>query len=500
MRVRQLLPLALAMLAVGCPTPEPTEESDSGTDVLDGAPEDARARDGGGGDGGDGGDPLDSGAGDAARDGSRLCASPSECQNGVFCDGAEACTPGAAGADERGCIAGTPPCAAGSCDETGLRCSAATCDAPFACAVYCGDGRACTGTESCTAAGCVSTGAISCLIAGETCIEGATPRCGDACTTHADCSDGLFCNGVERCADGGCEPGASVCGARACDEASDRCRCTTNAQCDDGLFCNGVEYCPSSTGFCATLAPVACPSGQFCAEGADRCLLSCTSSTQCSDGRACNGVETCTGGRCSAPTACVVDADGDGFASSATGGDDCDDTDALRHPSAIEVCDAANRDEDCDPATFGLRDADSDGAPDAACCNRNDVSGALRCGSDCDDRRPSTHPTATESCNGFDDDCDRAIDETVLSTQYRDRDGDGSGDASCTGAVCAGAAGWSTSALDCDDARDAITNGSAICDPSGAGQFVCTGGAWVPAACPAGTTCRPQPNGTGVCL
>jgi hypothetical protein len=43
---------------------------------------------------------------------------------------------------------------------------------------------------------------------------------------------------------------------------------------------------------------------------------------------------------------------------------------------------------------------------------------------DCDDAASSTHPTASESCNGVDDNCDLAIDEGVKSTFYADVDGD----------------------------------------------------------------------------
>jgi len=63
------------------------------------------------------------------------------------------------------------------------------------------------------------------------------------------------------------------------------------------------------------------------------------------------------------------DADGDGRRSAACGGDDCDDHDAGRFPGNVEVCDADQHDEDCDPATFGFRDEDQDGVVDARCCN-----------------------------------------------------------------------------------------------------------------------------------
>jgi hypothetical protein len=100
-------------------------------------------------------------------------------------------------------------------------------------------------------------------------------------------------------------------------------------------------------------------------------------------------------------SACADD-DGDGFASTACGGTDCDDSDAARHPGAAELCDGD--DEDCDDATLGP-DADGDGRVATACCN------GAACGDDCDDTRDDVSPGATEVCNaGRDDDCDGLAD------------------------------------------------------------------------------------------
>jgi hypothetical protein len=56
-------------------------------------------------------------------------------------------------------------------------------------------------------------------------------------------------------------------------------------------------------------------------------------------------------------------------------------------------------------------------------------------GVDCDDTEPATNPGAQEVCNGFDDDCDRLVDDAdpdvdanSLATWYIDGDGDGWGD------------------------------------------------------------------------
>ncbi len=92
-----------------------------------------------------------------------------------------------------------------------------------------------------------------------------------------------------------------------------------------------------------------------------------------------------------------VDSDGDGHASIASGGDDCDDTNARRFPGAGEVCDSAHLDEDCNPNTFGQQDSDGDGYFKAQCCNR--THNAVNCGNDPDDSNPAIKPGAIE-CSG----------------------------------------------------------------------------------------------------
>ncbi|MFK7985312.1 MAG: MopE-related protein [Sandaracinaceae bacterium] len=99
------------------------------------------------------------------------------------------------------------------------------------------------------------------------------------------------------------------------------------------------------------------------------------------------------------------DGDNDGFDSVACGGEDCDDTNRDRNPGATEVCNDV--DEDCDPTTLGP-DGDGDGAYGLACCN-----GSL-CGTDCNPADMSIRPGATETCDDVDQDCDGAIDETLL--------------------------------------------------------------------------------------
>jgi hypothetical protein len=86
------------------------------------------------------------------------------------------------------------------------------------------------------------------------------------------------------------------------------------------------------------------------------------------------------------------DGDGDGRVSMETGGDDCDDGDRLRFPGNHELPDAEDHDEDCDYKTFGLRDQDGDGFPDANSCNYDPNTHEWFCGNDCDDTNPAIFP------------------------------------------------------------------------------------------------------------
>jgi len=159
------------------------------------------------------------------------------------------------------------------------------------------------------------------------------------------------------------------------------------------------------------------------------------------------------------------DIDGDGREALACGGDDCDDADAERFPSNPEVCDAPGHDEDCNPTTLGP-DGDADTFASTSCCNlQND--GSLACGFDCNDASPDISPTAPESCNGVDDNCNGLIDEGVLTAWYVDSDGDGYGALGTTMIMmqCTRPTGYSPTSDDCDDVhRNAHPGATEVCD------------------------------------
>ena len=106
---------------------------------------------------------------------------------------------------------------------------------------------------------------------------------------------------------------------------------------------------------------------------------------------------------------------------------DCDDADAAVHPAATETCNGV--DDDCDGltddddahdgGTVYFQDDDGDGygdamTPSSAMCEQ--PSGYVEDDTDCDDTDTAVNPSATEACNGSDDDCDGDVDEGVIGT------------------------------------------------------------------------------------
>ena len=89
------------------------------------------------------------------------------------------------------------------------------------------------------------------------------------------------------------------------------------------------------------------------------------------------------------------DDDEDGFFDAECGGFDCDDSDELVNPFAVEICN--DIDDNCNGFVDEGFDLDSDGF--------------TTCGGDCDDDAHAVNPGIEEWCfNGIDDDCDGMID------------------------------------------------------------------------------------------
>jgi hypothetical protein len=171
-------------------------------------------------------------------------------------------------------------------------------------------------------------------------------------------------------------------------------------------------------------------------------------------------------------TAWYRDADRDGYGSSATStaacdqpsgyvanATDCNDASASISPSATEVCDSSNTDEDCDGAaddadasvtgeSTWYADADADGHGDSsvstAACEQ--PSGYTSAGGDCDDSNAAAY---------------------ALATWYDDADADGYGDATSGVSACGAPVGYVGTSTDCDDGDAAINPGETeICDAS----------------------------------
>lgn len=330
-----VLPLVLAVSACGVselPIDRTGHHSDGGARDAgggDGAIADGGSSDGGSFDGGtfDGGS-FDGGASDGgfadggfADGGMTGCLGPSDCDDGLPCNGVETCSGGI-------CHAGTPP----SCPSDSIACTAESCDDATGSCISTPDSSACAANEICDpAAGCKAK----------------------PCGSDAACDDGVFCDGVERCVAGVCEPATPVvcddgldCTVDGCDEAMDRCAFRPNdAFCNDGLFCDGVEVCDASAGCLTTQAPT------------------------CDDANACT-VDSCSdaAGMC---VTSIRDRDSDGYSDGTCGGNDCNDTNAGVNPGASESC-LDFVDNDCDGQTDCV-DSDCRGVGVCALCRPREI-------------------------------------------------------------------------------------------------------------------------------
>ncbi|GMV38827.1 MAG: hypothetical protein AMXMBFR64_05430 [Myxococcales bacterium] len=278
-------------------------------------------------------------------------------------------------------------------------------------------------------------------------------RCGTTCTTGADCPDGYSCEaGQCRPSTGSCECFAGRSGQ------SEPC----SSESEHGT-CAGTRTCAGATGWteCSakTPAPEACNGKDDDCDGAtdEQDASGCLVWHMDGDGDGAGGTET----RClCAPQPPWT----------ATQGGDCDDANPAAHPAGAEVC--GGGDEDCDGEVdeagaggcvpyFRDDDGDTFGAGDPLClCAASAPHTALQAG-DCDDGDPDVKPTAPESCNGKDDDCDGQTDESgAIGCEARFLDEDGDGWGTTAACVCDGGTHTALAGGDCDDGDDAIHPGA----------------------------------------
>jgi len=92
---------------------------------------------------------------------------------------------------------------------------------------------------------------------------------------------------------------------------------------------------------------------------------------------------------------------------------------------------------------------------------------------DCSDSKANVNPTATEVCDGLDNNCKGGVDEGALPIYFKDNDGDGFGKASesITLQTCTATppAGYVANGLDCNDAAIGITINIYYLDEDGDG-------------------------------
>jgi hypothetical protein len=352
---------------------------------------------------------------------------------------------------------------------------------------------------------------------GETCYadldsDGHRATSGTVASADLDCNDAREGATAERADD--CNDGSASVHPGATEAVGDE----IDADCDGGETC----YADGDDDGYLTASPSTIASADAdcddAGEGGAR-----DPTTDCDDGAATvypgatEGVGDEVDANCDGGERCYADVDADGYGSSsvvssadtdcADAGEarvagDCAASDATISPSATEVCDAADVDEDCDglsddddgsldpsTATDWYRDVDGDGYGDAA--TATSACSAPRfyvaAGTDCDDGDRTAYPSASETVgNGHDADCDG------LELCYVDADGDdqrdeGGATVASANLACDGAGeATSAAALDCDDGDATIYDGAPEVMGDGVDQD-----------CEGGDTCARDADGDG---
>ncbi len=397
------------------------------------------------------------GCGDDGGPGEPLpCEDDATCDDGVFCNGVERCTPEDPNANAFGCVAGVAPCGdTAACIETDDSCDEA-CDTPD------GDGDgfdrfACGGDD------CDDEDRDRFPGNPEVCDDGHDEDC-DPVTVGARDQDGdgfvdARCRNEGGSAGTDCDDRNARVGplrTERCNGVDDDC----DGDVDEGVAIDGFADMDADGRGDSSRALRACgDAARFAAVGED-----CDDTdleVQPAQNEICDGKDNDCDGTTDENAGEVywyLDADGDGYGE--IDGDpllscdpvagrsilptDCDDGNGDVSPASVEACNGV--DDDCNGvADFigpggDLEDDDRDGVADTSCG-----------GTDCDDRDPFAAPGFPELCNDRDDDCDGVVDEGVTESDwYVDRDGDGYGDGSPI-TMCALGSGYAPRAGDCDD-------------------------------------------------
>ena len=208
------------------------------------------------------------------------CLSDADCDDHLFCNGAETCT------NER-CRPGTPPS-----PSDGIPCTADACDEQTDGFTHvpddglCDDGKFCTGVEHCDAVHGCQAGSPPALDDGNDCT---TDHCDEAHdrVAHDPVPVGTTCHdGQDECSAGGtCLP------------------CLADADCDDGVFCNGAEVCDPERG-CQSGEPPVVDDGLDCTH--DHCDETTRTVVHAPEDSVCADGNPCTNTVCDAGTGCLT--------------------------------------------------------------------------------------------------------------------------------------------------------------------------------------------------
>lgn len=327
------------------------------------------------------GSPRDGGSEDGDTDtpdtAPSVCSTHADCSDGIFCNGAESCSPSDREADPRGCLPASDlePCLDGqTCSEAEDRCLS-DCDAE---PDRDGDGHA---AENCDGDDCDDAD------------RNRYPGNVEVCDTDhrdEDCDPRTY---GFRDGDGDGHPDSRCCNV----EADGELNC--GPDCDDDL---AFVY-PGAPELCNDL-------DDDCDGEVDEDRTDYEFYPDCDGDR--HGAAGAAPQVACEPPVEVPDCDSPSPSASwiRESHDDCDDREPDVNPGNPEVCDSVGIDEDCDSDTFGRTDSDGDDFISNECCN-SQLDGTLLCEDDCDDDDEAIHPGAAELCNGHDDDCDGEVDE-----------------------------------------------------------------------------------------
>jgi len=147
---------------------------------------------------------------------------------------------------------------------------------------------------------------------------------------------------------------------------------------------------------------------------------------------------------------------------------DCNEGNDQINPGMEEICDGidnncdGNIDEGFDQTEFWI-DSDNDNFGDASIsvfsCFQPD--GYADNANDCNDNDPNINPTASEECDGIDNNCNAMTDEGYATeVYYLDSDGDGYGNSNVSVTSCFQPEDYVSLAGDCNDVNGNINPGA----------------------------------------